>query len=305
MKGRDAGMTRSVNVQAQLAEPGASEHDITAIPLRHPLRWVSAALVLVLVAMAVHFAVTNPRWEWGTVWHYLFEAEVLRGVERTVMLTLLAITVGIVVGVALAIMRLSENPVLAWVARLYTWTMRGIPPLVLILFIYFLSALMPTLSLGIPFGPSFVSAETNQVITQVVAAVLGLGLAEAAYVAEIVRGGILSVPQGQSRAALALGMTPHRVLRHIVLPQAMKVVVPPLGNELISMFKSTSLVSVIAYTELLTTVQIIYARTYEQIPLLLVACIWYGVLTTLATVLQSYIEKRLGKSLKTQGSVRP
>jgi polar amino acid transport system permease protein len=159
---------------------------------------------------------------------------------------------------------------------------------------------VPKLSIGIPFGPYWPIADTNTVVTQMFAAIVGLGLAQAAYVAEIVRGGILSVPYGQSRAAMALGMEPMQVMRHIVFPQAMRVVVPPLANEVISMVKATSLVSVIAYKELLTTVQVTYARTFQQIPLLLVAVIWYGFLTTILTVIQSRIERRLGQSLKSQ-----
>ncbi|GAA3551557.1 amino acid ABC transporter permease [Amycolatopsis ultiminotia] len=279
--------------------PAGEGQDIKAVPLRHPLRWLAALVIVVLIAMAVHLLVTNPNWQWDVVGQYLFSSPVVDGVKRTLLLTVLAEIVGIVFGVVLAIMRLSPNPVLSWTSRVYTWTLRGIPPLVLLLFIYFLSALLPTLSLGIPFGPSFVEASTNKLITQQVAAVAGLGLAQAAYVSEIVRGGILSIPPGQTRAALAMGMKPRQVMWRIVLPQAMRVVVPPLGNEVISMFKATSLTSVIAYSELLTTVQVIYARTFEQIPMLVVACLWYGVLTTVATIVQSLIERRLGRSLKT------
>jgi polar amino acid transport system permease protein len=264
------------------------------------MRWVGAAAILYLLLCLVDLLVTNPNWEWDIVWDYLFSAQILRAVGQTILITCLAEVVGLVFGVALAIMRLSPNPVLKWSAAVYTWVFRGIPPLVLLLFIYFLSALVPTLSIGIPFGPSWGSWSTNAVITKLAAAVIGLGLAQAAYIAEIVRGGVLSVPVGQSRAALALGMPPGRVMRHIVLPQAMRVVIPPLGNEVISMLKATSLVSIIAYGELLTTVQVIYARNFAQIPLLLVAVIWYGILTTVATVIQSRVEQHMSRSLKSQ-----
>lgn len=269
------------------------------VPLRHPGRWLSAALMLYVILIISDLLITNPRWLWSTVWEYLFSGPVLTGVGNTLLLTVLAEIVGISFGILLAIMRLSENPLLSWSSAAYTWIFRGIPPLVMILFIYFFSALVPILSIGIPFGPSIKIVATNKVITQLIAAVLGLGLAQAAYVSEIVRSGILSVSAGQSRAALALGMTPIRAMRHIVFPQAMRVVVPPLSNEVISMVKATSLVSVIAYTELLTTVQQIYSRTFEQIPLLMVAVIWYGVLTTVLTVAQSHLEGRLNKSVKT------
>lgn len=248
--------------------------------------------------------INNKGWQWDVVGQHLFSESVLDGVVRTIQLTVLAELLGITVGIALAVMRLSPNPVLAWTSATVTWVFRGIPALVLLLFIYYFSALVPRLSIGIPFGPSWGDWETNKVITQMTAAVVGLGLAQAGYVAEIVRGGILSVPPGQTRAALALGMPPLRVMRHIVFPQAMRVVVPPLGNEVISMLKATSLVSVIAYAELLTTVQVIYSRTFEQIPLLLVAVIWYGFLTTILTVVQSYIERRLAKSQKISRSAR-
>lgn len=284
--------------------PANDRHDIVAVPLRHPMRWLAALVTLVLIAMAANLLITNPRWQWHVVGQYLFSTPVLNGVEKTLLLTVLAEAVGITFGVILAIMRLSPNPVLAWSSRVYVWTMRGIPPLVLLLLIYFLSALLPTLSLGIPFGPSFVHVQANDLITQQVAAVAGLGLAQAAYVAEIVRGGILSISEGQTRAALAMGMLPWQVMRHVILPQAMRVVVPPLGNEVISMFKATSLTSVIAYAELLTTVQIIYSRNFQQIPLLVVACIWYGALTTVATIGQSAIERRLGRSLKSPKGAR-
>lgn len=268
------------------------------IPLRHPWRWFGVGMIVVFILGLADLFIHNPRWQWGVVGDYLFGAPVLEGVLRTIQLTILAELLGITVGIALAVMRLSPNPVLSWSSAVVTWVFRGIPALVLLLFIYYFSALVPQLSVAIPFGPSWGRWETNQVITQMTAAVVGLGLAQAAYVAEIVRGGILSVPAGQTRAALALGMPPLRVMRHVVFPQAMRVIIPPLGNEVISMVKATSLVSVIAYAELLTTVQVIYARTFEQIPLLLVAVIWYGVLTTVLTMLQSYIERRLSKSVK-------
>jgi len=273
--------------------------DFVVVPLRHPGRWISAALMLFVLLSIADLLITNPRWQWQTVIEYLFSPPILIGVGNTLLLTILAELVGIVLGIMLAILRLSENPLLSWSSAGFTWIFRGIPPMVMILFIYFLSALVPTISIGIPFGPAIKLIATNKVITQMAAAVIGLGLAQAAYVAEIVRSGILSVSAGQSRAALALGMTPTRAMRHIIFPQAMRVVVPPLSNEVISMVKATSLVSVIGFTELLTTVQIIYGRTFEQIPLLMVAVIWYGVITTVLTLVQSNIEKRLNRSVKT------
>lgn len=288
-------------VPGATTSPGALTSGIEPIeivPLRHPWRWFFAAVVFLLLLGIADLLINNPRWQWHTVGQYLFSEPVLDGVKTTVLLTVLAEVVGISFGIVLAIMRLSENPLLSWSSAAFTWIFRGIPPLVLILFIYFFSALVPVLSIGIPFGPSIKLVETNTIVTQLVAAVLGLGLAQAAYVSEIVRSGILSVSPGQTRAALALGMTPMQALGRIVFPQAMRVVIPPLSNEIISMVKATSLVSVIAYMELLTTVQVIYARTFEQIPMLMVAVLWYGALTTVLTVLQSYIEKRLNRSAR-------
>lgn len=285
--------------------PGYSrEHEFSVVPLRHPGRWLSVALMVFVLLSIADLLITNPRWQWGTVYEYLFSEPILAGVGNMLLLTVLAEIVGISLGIVLAILRLSENPLLSWSSAAFTWVFRGIPPLVMILFIYFFSALVPALSIGIPFGPSIKIVATNKVITQMMAAVIGLGLAQAAYVSEIVRAGILSVSSGQTRAAFALGMTPFRAMRHIVFPQAMRVVVPPLSNEVISMVKATSLVSVIAYTELLTTVQVIYARTFEQIPLLMVAVIWYGVITTILTIAQNRIEGRLNKSVKTMKKER-
>ena len=281
-----------------------SSPQLKVVPLRHPGRWLGAAVLIYVLLLVADLMITNPRWQWGTVADYLFSAPVLWGVGATILLTILAELVGISFGILLAVMRLSPNPLLSWSSAIFTWTFRGIPPLVMVLFIYFFSALVPVLSIGIPFGPSLEIVKTNSVITQTFAAVIGLGLAQAAYVAEIVRSGILSVSQGQTNASLALGLTPMQNMRHVIFPQAMRIIVPPMGNEVIAMVKATSLVSVIAYAELLTTVQIIYARTFEQIPMLMVAVIWYGVLTTVLTVIQSQIEKRLNRSAKNNAGGR-
>lgn len=289
-------------VSAQRLESAGT--DFRAVPLRHPWRWLATAVIGVLLAMAVHFAVTNPRWRWDIVWQYLFSRGVLDGVGRTLLLTFSAIMLGLVVGTLLAVMRLSPNPVVRWVSTIYVWAFRGIPPLVLILFVYFLSALLPQIALGVPFGPELITGSANKLITQFTAATIALGLAEAAYTSEIIRAGIVSVSPGQTHAALALGMTPGRIMRSIILPQAFRVSVPPLGNQVIGMFKATSLTSVIAYSELLTTVQIIYARNFEQIPLLVVASIWYAVLTTVATLGQSRLETYLARS-RTRRRIRP
>ena len=268
---------------------------IKAVPVRHPGRWVGVAVIVVLVAMLVHSFLTNPNFEWDVVGQYLFSDPVLRGLRNTLILTVLSMAIGIFGGVLLAVMRLSPNPVLAATAAAYIWLFRGTPLITQLIFWNFLASLYPRLGLGIPFGPTFVSVDTNAVISVFAASLLGLGLNEAAYMAEIVRGGIQSVDPGQSEAAGALGLSRTQTLRRIVLPQAMRVIVPPTGNETISMLKTTSLVVVIAYFELTVAVQTIYSRTFQTIPLLIVAALWYLALTSVLSIGQMFIERRFGR----------
>jgi polar amino acid transport system permease protein len=275
---------------------------IKAVPVRHPGRWVGVAVIVVLVAMLVHSFLTNPNFQWDVVGEYLFSDPVLRGLRNTLILTVLSMAIGIVGGVLLAVMRLSPNPVLAGAAAVYIWLFRGTPVITQLIFWNFLAALYPRLGLGIPFGPTFVSVDTNAVISVFAASLLGLGLNEAAYMAEIVRGGIQSVDPGQSEAAGALGLSRTQTLRRIVLPQAMRVIVPPTGNETISMLKTTSLVVVIAYFELTVAVQTIYSRTFQTIPLLIVAALWYLALTSVLSVGQMFIERRFGRGFAVGGS---
>jgi polar amino acid transport system permease protein len=272
-----------------------SAESVKAVPVRHPGRWVAAVLVAVVVVALVRSAVTNPRFEWGIVGQYFFTSDVLHGLLVTIELTVVAMAVGIVLGVMLAVMRLSPNPLVSSSSWAYIWFFRGTPVLVQLLFWNFIAALYPKIGIGIPFGPEFFSIDANKAITPFVAAILGLGLNEGAYMSEIVRAGILSVDEGQTDAAHALGMTRLQTMRRIVLPQAMRIIIPPTGNETISMLKTSSLVSVIAYTELLYTVQLIYAQNYKQIPLLLVASLWYLLVTTLLSIGQYYLERRFGR----------
>jgi polar amino acid transport system permease protein len=254
------------------------------------------AVVAVLSAMFAHTLATNRNFEWSVVGKYLFTRHTVAiGVVHTLELTLIAMGIGVAGGIALAVMRLSPNPIVAGASWLYIWFFRGTPVLVQIIFWFNLAALFPRVSLGIPFGPEFVHGSANSLITTFTAAILALGLNEAAYMAEIVRAGILSVDEGQAEAAAALGMSRGLTMRRIVLPQAMRVIVPPTGNETISMLKTTSLVSVIAYTELLQAVTDIYNRTYQTIPLLIVASIWYLFMTSLLTTGQFYVERYFGR----------
>lgn len=266
------------------------------VAVRHPLRWVAAALLLVALAQLVQGAVRNPRFHWDIVGDYFFDSAVLSGVAATIKLTVVAMLVGIVLGTAVAIGRRSTNPIVSDICWLYVWFFRGVPVFVQILAWFAAGSLMPTVGLGIPFGgPEFATGNATQIITPFTAAILGLGLSEAAYYSEIVRAGLLSVDEGQSEAASALGMTKALALRRIVLPQAMRLIVPPTGNEVISMLKTSSLVSAIAYTELLYSAQKIYNSNYQVIPLLTVAIAWYLLITSLLTVGQYYIERRFSR----------
>ncbi|HET8673700.1 MAG TPA: amino acid ABC transporter permease, partial [Thermoleophilaceae bacterium] len=235
--------------------------------------------------------------QWGVVGDFLFDARIMRGIRVTLELTVVAMAIGIVLGVILAVMRLSPNPLVSGASWLYIWFFRGTPVLVQILFWGVgISALYPHISIGIPFGgPEFASGNANKIITLFVAAILGLGLNEGAYMAEIVRAGILSVDEGQHESAQSLGMTRLQTMRRIVLPQAMRVIIPPTGNETISMLKTTSLVSVIAYAELLYSVQLIYSVNFKTIPLLLVAALWYLFFTTILSIGQYYLERHYAR----------
>ena len=271
------------------AHPEAAE--IRAVPVRHPGRWVSSVVVLVLVAMLIHTLVTNPRFQWGVIGQYFTTRQVISGLELTLLLTLVAMAIGIALGVLLAIMRMSPNGVLSSVSWFYIWFFRGTPVLVQLIFWYNISALFPHIGFGVPFGPVLVGINANAVITPLVAAMLGLGLNEGAYMSEIIRAGMLSVGEGQVQAASSLGMSRGLTIRRIILPQAMRVIIPPTGNETIGMLKTTSLVSVLSVTELLFTVEQIYSRTFQTIPLLIVASLWYLIVTTILTIGQYYVER--------------
>jgi polar amino acid transport system permease protein len=268
---------------------------IRAVPVRHPGRWVALVVIAVLAAMLVHMLLTNPNLEWHSVRKYLFSQIILRGVWMTIKLTILSMAIGIVLGIVAAVMRLSANPVVRGVAWLYVWFFRGTPLLVQILAWFAISTLFKTLAFGVPFGPHFAAESTNKLITLFISALLALSLNEGAYMSEIVRAGILAVDEGQSEAAHALGMTKLQTMRRIVLPQAMRVIVPPTGNEINSMLKSTSLVSTVGIFDLLRSAQAIYNANYKIIPLLIVAVIWYLAMTSILQVGQFYLERHYGR----------
>lgn len=268
-------------------------HELPPIPARHPGRWVASVIVLLIAGQVLFSVVTNPRFKWDIVGEYLFSDIILDGVRLTIGLTFVAQLLGIVVGVALAVMRLSPNPTVARCAWVYLWFFRGTPLLVQLIFWYNISALYPEFTIGLPFLDPLVSFNANDLITPLAVAILGLGLNEGAYMAEIVRGGILGVDSGQTQAAKALGMTHSQTLRRIVLPQALRLILPPTGNQTILMLKTTSLVSILALADLLYSAQSIYTRTFQTIPLLIVVSLWYVTITSVLTIGQTFLERKL------------
>jgi polar amino acid transport system permease protein len=293
---------------------GAGEDAIRAVPVRHPGRWVAAAVVLLLVAMLVHSlffshvyinGVKRERFEWSVIDRFFTAPLILRGLALTVEITLIAMAGGVALGVVLAVMRLSPNRVVSSFAWAYIWFFRGTPVLVQLLFWYNASYIFPTFSLGVPFGPALAHVNLNATLTPFVAASLGLSLNEGAYMSEIVRAGILSVDEGQTEAALSLGMSRLAMLRLIVLPQAMRVIIPPTGNETISMLKTTSLASVVTLGELLFQAEQIMAANYKTIPLYIVASLWYLIVTTIMMVGQYYIERHYARGSARQLPLTP
>jgi polar amino acid transport system permease protein len=264
---------------------------LTVVPLRHPWRWVLGAVVILLVGFVLRaFAVADI--DYALVVSYMSDPQILRGVVNTLKLTLLSMLMALVLGVTAAVMRQSDNPVLRWVSAGYTWLFRGTPLLVQLLIWFSLSIAFKTVEIPGVFSISMIT-----LMTPFVAALLGLGVNEGAYIAEIVRGGILSVDKGQREAAAAIGMPPGRTMRRIVLPQAMRVIVPPLGNEFIALLKYSSLAYTISYSELLQSANKIYTANFKVIELLFTASAWYIALTTVFTVLQQLLERRLSKGV--------
>jgi len=275
--------------------PQSDEPKLRVVKQRHVWRWVTAAVAAILLAQFAYSAWTNSAFGWGTYADYFFSEPILHGLRLTVELTIVAMAIGILFGIVLAMMRMSSNPVLSTFSWGYAWLFRGTPTLVQLLFFYNFAALYPKLHLQIPFGPTLASADTNAAITPFAAAILGLGLNEAAYMSEIVRGGILSVPRGQTEAAMGIGMTRFKTFRRVILPQALRVIVPPTSNNVIGMLKMTALVSVLSLADLLYATEQIYAINFQPIPLLLVATTWYLICTSILMVVQRFIERRLSR----------
>lgn len=287
-------MSREVSTQPRplAARPGDDELlAARLIPRRRPWQWLSAVIVLAVVGVIVNSIVNNPRYHWDVVAAFFLRPSILDGLVLTIWLTAAVLVSAYVLGVVLAVMRLSSNPVLSTVSFGYIWLFRSVPPLLQLLFWYQMASLYPRIDLGIPFVHHFATVHTQHLFSGILAAFLGLTFDMAAFAAEIVRGGLVSVEAGQTEAAKALGMSKARIFWRIVLPQAMPAIIPASGNLLIGLLKGTSIVSVIAVQDLLYSVQLIYAQNYLIIPLLLVATIWYLVLVTILSTIQFFVER--------------
>jgi polar amino acid transport system permease protein len=286
---------------------------IDAVPVRHPGRWVAVVIIAILLAKLVHLLVTNPAFDWSFIFQAMVQSPVLRGlVLGTLVGTICAMVVAVALGVVLAVMRLSDNKVLSLTAWAYIWFFRAIPRYVLLFMMGALGTVFPPsrggLGIGLPFGPQIMDAlgfsgklqlfslDANQVFSGLVGGILGLALSEAAYMAEIARAGILSVDEGQGEAATALGLSRAQVLRRVVLPQAMRVIVPPTGNETIAMVKDTSLLIAVPVTsELFYQLTAIGARTFQPWAVGVAATIWYLIICSVLMYVQMHIERHFGR----------
>jgi polar amino acid transport system permease protein len=276
-------------------EPAANIDVARARQRVRPLRIIGGLLIASVTLAILWFLVTNERFDWPVVAEYLFNGSVLLGLGVSLMLTAVGMVIGSVLGTFLAAGQLSDFWPVRMASMAFVGFFRGVPPLVQLIFWYNLAYLIPRIELGVPFGPELFSWSTNDLITPITAAIIGLSLHEAAYMAEIIRAGILSVDQGQRDAASAMGFSRWHTFTRIVLPQAMRVIIPPTGSQVIALLKGTSLVSVIAMGDLLHAVQVIYNRTYEVVPMLIVAVIWYLVVVTVLTLIQRRVEDHFGR----------
>jgi polar amino acid transport system permease protein len=278
---------------------------IDAVPLRHPWRWLTAAIIIVLVALFVYGAATNPAYGWSTYRKYLFDERISEAAWNTLQLTFWAMALGVVLGIILAVMRLSPNPVFKSVGWVYLWIFRGTPVYVQLVFWGLFPTLYQNIRLGVPFGPTFFHLDLQGLSISFILAAVGLGLNEAAYMAEIIRAGINSVPEGQFEASTALGMSWWMTMRRTVLPQAMRVIIPPTGNEVISMLKTTSLVTAVPYSlELYGRARDISGVIFQPIPLLLVAATWYLAITSVLMVGQYYLERYFSRGISRKLTTR-
>lgn len=273
-----------------------SSETLRVVPARYPLRLVGAVIALFILAVVIQSVAFNPRWEWSVFARWFFAPAILNGLGQTLLLTLIASLLSILLGVGLALARLSPSWLLSGLAFGYIWLFRSLPLIVVLIILYNFAYLYDTLSLGIPFTPlTLVEYKTIDVLGQFSTAVIGLTLVQAAYTAEIIRGGILGVDQGQFEAAAALGLPSSRRTLRIILPQALRSIIPTGFNEIISLAKGTAMVYVLAMPELFYTIQMVYNRTQQVIPLLMVAAVWYLLITTVLSVFQHYVERWLAR----------
>ncbi|MDR3430939.1 MAG: amino acid ABC transporter permease [Rouxiella aceris] len=270
----------------------ADDRPLKVVAARYPLRLLAAFFALFILLAIVQSIATNPRWEWGVFRQWFFDPVILAGLGKTLLLTLLGTLFGIIFGTLLALARLSKSYLLSALAWGYIWLFRSLPLLLVLIVLYNFSYLYDSLSLGIPFTSiEFFRHSTVDLLDQFSVAVLGLSLVQSAYTAEIIRGGIIGVDHGQQEAAAALGLPARRRTLRIILPQALRAILPTGFNEVISLAKGTSIVYVLSMPELFYTVQVIYNRTQQVIPLLMVATVWYLLITTVLSILQYYVER--------------
>ena len=276
--------------------------ELTVVPLRHPGRWVAATVLTIALGGTLWSFAKNQNVSWPTVGTFLFNGLILHGIVVTLYLTVVAMVIGVIGGTLVATMRTSKNPIVSSIAKAYVWFFRGTPILIQIIFWGYFGAIYPRIALGIPFTHvTWFSEQSSSLITATMAAILSLGMNEIAYSSEIVRGGINGVTRGQTEAAYSLGLTPAQTTRRVVLPQAMRIIIPPMGNEVLTMLKETSLVSVIAGRDLMTADEQIYSQNYRVIPLLVVAGLWYLLLTSLLSIPQRRLERHFGRGAVAAG----
>lgn len=281
------------------AETAAEVHELRVVPRRSLVTWALAGVAVLLCLAVTWTIVTSPSIDWSVTRSYLFNPQILHGVRVTILLSVLAMAFGVVLGVVVGLARMSKSAVLRGLATGYIMLFRGVPVLVQLLLWGNIGLIIQRVSLGIPFTDvEFFAVSTNRLIGPFTAAVIGLALHEAAYMAEVVRSGVMSVDRGQLEAAAALGMKPARTTRRILMPQALRVIVPPTGNQFVTLIKGTSLVSVIAGGDVLTQAQNIAASNYRVIELLGVATFWYVLLVAVASLGQSALERAVSKGVR-------
>lgn len=287
-----------VNNNVQVRSASDTVASLKVIPQKRYGLWIGTGMVLLLMYFIIRAFAVNPAFEWDVARSYMFHPSIMRGLYNTLLLTAIIMALATVLGTVIAIMRVSRSEILNGFAGAYVWFFRGVPALIQLIFWFNLSLLVSKISINLPFVGEVFSVRTNDFMTPFFSAVVALALCEAGYMAEIIRAGIKSVPSGQAEAATALGMPYRVILKRIILPQAMRFVVPPTGNEAINLLKMTSLVTFIAVDDLFYSAQSIYARTFETIPLLIVVSTWYLAVVSIMSVGQYFLERHFGRSEK-------